>query len=567
MRDHKKIILFGAGEIGRRALKHFGSGKVAYFADNNEKKAGTYIEGIPVICLSQLKKIYKDYQIILSMDIGNSLTVSAQLDEIGISEYILYLKMENADTENVVHVAGDPVSKVLKMNMQQGNNQVLMVAYYFPPLSGSGVFRSIKFAKYLSEFKWHPTIISTDRTRFGWNYMDEGLMKEVPEDIGVIRVPDLINTLRETSLTNREQTLLPFLQEILQRDKKAYEIFSSFLHTKAGRTNLMTFPCGALAWAYDVIQYIEKNMDINQFQVVYTTSDPYSTHLIGFYLKEKYGIPWVADYRDPWTKYPGNNLDFSKPYNQLFAALEYILLKQADCNIMVEESLAHSYTVSVQLPAKKVVCITNGYDEKDFSDLAESEMKSEKFTINYSGVLHTEHAVRAFSTLLEAIYQLKLEKAMDFNQISLYMIGDIQEGQVVLQKYDWGNTLVETGYVSHAEVLQLNSTASILLLPIGDTPDLKPVHAGKFFDYLRSGRRILALAPKGGVVDRTLQETGHGKAFHNSQISEIKEFILQEYQKWQRGEEQERLHSPLIERFERKNLTGQLASIFNEVCH
>ena len=44
MRDHKKIILFGAGEIGRRALKHFGSGKVAYFADNNEKKAGTYIE-------------------------------------------------------------------------------------------------------------------------------------------------------------------------------------------------------------------------------------------------------------------------------------------------------------------------------------------------------------------------------------------------------------------------------------------------------------------------------------------------------------------------------------------
>ena len=193
---------------------------------------------------------------------------------------------------------------------------------------------------------------------------------------------------------------------------------------------------------------------------------------------------WVADYRDPWTKYPGNNLDFSKPYNQLFAALEYILLKQADCNIMVEESLAHSYTVSVQLPAKKVVCITNGYDEKDFSDLAESEMKSEKFTINYSGVLHTEHAVRAFSTLLEAIYQLKLEKAMDFNQISLYMIGDIQEGQVVLQKYDWGNTLVETGYVSHAEVLQLNSTASILLLPIGDTPDLKPVHAGTFFDYL-----------------------------------------------------------------------------------
>ena len=72
---------------------------------------------------------------------------------------------------------------------EQKGGRVLMAAYYFPPLSGSGVFRSIKFAKYLPLFDWEPTVISTDRPPNGWNFADQSQLKEIPEGMEVVRIP------------------------------------------------------------------------------------------------------------------------------------------------------------------------------------------------------------------------------------------------------------------------------------------------------------------------------------------------------------------------------------------
>lgn len=183
---------------------------------------------------------------------------------------------------------------------EQKGGRVLMAAYYFPPLSGSGVFRSIKFAKYLPQFGWEPTVVSTDRPPNGWNFSDQSQLKEIPEGMEVVRIPDGISTGREVSLSSdRVQAILGFLRSVLRFSPEADRIFSQMIQSREGIMQLLTFPCGALAWAYDAVQYIEKNLDLDRFQVIYTTSGPSSAHLIGFYLKQKYGIPWVADYRDP----------------------------------------------------------------------------------------------------------------------------------------------------------------------------------------------------------------------------------------------------------------------------
>lgn len=466
-------------------------------------------------------------------------------------------------TENSEELKQDIAALRQHLTEQKGG-RVLMVAYYFPPLSGSGVFRSIKFAKYLPMFGWEPTVISTDRPPNGWDYSDSSQLKEIPEGMEVIRVPDGISTKRETSMGGeRAQAIMNFLHSVLRFSPEADRIFSKVSQSHDGIVQLLTFPCVALSWAYDVVQYIEKNLDLNEFQAVYTTSGPESAHLIGFYLKQKYGIPWVADYRDTWTFNPyGVDYNPDNAKQRLRFELESVLLHSADCNLTIEDSLVDDYERHFGLDKGKVVSITNGYDEQDFISLKQSKERMDKFTINYSGLLYLEE--RSIVPVLIAIQQLGNEGKIDLSKLRFRIVGQPdEENMKEVQRYGLEQIIDQTGYLFHSQALQANVDANLLLLLVGDEPKFKPVYTGKFFEYLRSGRPILALAPKGGAVDRVLREGGHGEAMLSTQISKIKSMILREYKKWERGESAEPLHSPVIERFERKVLTQQLAEVLN----
>lgn len=480
---------------------------------------------------------------------------------------------QKPDDENILYNLKDTQEALeqLKQAEEKGGEpaagtkkRVLMAAYYFPPLSGSGVFRSIKFAKYLPLYGWQPTVISTDRPPNGWNFADESQVAEIPKDMEVIRIPDGISTGRETSLENsRVQAVLGFLRDILRLSPEADAIFAQYLQSAQGIRNLLTFPCGALCWAYDVVQYIEKNLDLSKFDAIYTTSGPSSAHLIGFYLKRKYGIAWVADYRDPWTDNPYGGYNPAIPYYKMLFELERLLLQQADCNLTVEESLVQTYMDHFDLPRERIRSITNGYDETDFTALP-CPGKCGKFTIQYSGLLYTPQ--RDAAPVLKALRQLIQEKKIDRKQIQFRITGASEPANLeAARQYGLEEILVQTGYISHSKALQCNLESNLLLLLVGDEAKFKNVYTGKFFEYLRSGRPILALAPKGGAVARVLRETGHGESFLSTQVGQIKAMILREYRKWQSGEPAELLRAPAIARFERKELTQQLAEVLDRV--
>lgn len=93
MDQEKKIILFGAGVYGKKALEYFGRDRVAYFADNNAELAGTQVEGVPVITFGQLQEIYKEYQIVISVSARTTPILAKQLESAGISDYVLYVEL------------------------------------------------------------------------------------------------------------------------------------------------------------------------------------------------------------------------------------------------------------------------------------------------------------------------------------------------------------------------------------------------------------------------------------------------------------------------------------------
>lgn len=569
METEKKVILFGAGNFGKKALAHFGHEKVAWFADNNAALAGTLIDGVPVITFEKLKEIHRDYEIVVATGPKLLFEIVPQLEQAGIKEYRVFLKMlaeKDGDPVPQAPPPGPACGAERPAQTEYNGKRVLMIAYYFPPLSGSGVFRSLKFAKYLPQFGWMPTVISTDRPRPDWDLKDTNLLQEVPREAEVIRLPDMIGTLRQMSFSpGEESALLAFLRDILRHSGEGSAIFDSLSQDPKDRTWLLTFPCTALLWAYEAVRYIEKNVDLRRFSVVYTTSGPCSDHLVGFYLKEKYGIPWVADYRDPWTDDPLGDYDARNPHHRLYFELESILLKKADRNLIVAESAVERYIRRFSLSPESVVCITNGYDERDFDTLRFSEEQPPEFSINYSGLLYSKY--RNVKPVLRAVQELAEEGSIDLRHVRFRVVGTADPGQGLetAKEYKLDSILVYTGYLPHQDALQLNYDSGLLLLLVGDGDRVKSVYTGKVFDYLRSGRPILALAPRDGVVDKVLRETGHGEAYGSAQLPEIKAMILREYQKWRRGEKRELLHSPRIERFERKRLTGQLAEVLDTV--
>lgn len=95
MQTDKQIILFGAGEYGKKALAFIGDDKVAYFADNNADAVGKKAEGKEIISFARLQQIHKDYQIVISVDARKASAIANQLEEAGIKEYTTYLEMAN----------------------------------------------------------------------------------------------------------------------------------------------------------------------------------------------------------------------------------------------------------------------------------------------------------------------------------------------------------------------------------------------------------------------------------------------------------------------------------------
>ena len=82
MHTGKKIILFGAGIIGRRALDYFGSEKVQCFADNY--KAGQIYLNKKVISFSELVALKNEYDIVLSANAESTLFMSKQCIDKGV---------------------------------------------------------------------------------------------------------------------------------------------------------------------------------------------------------------------------------------------------------------------------------------------------------------------------------------------------------------------------------------------------------------------------------------------------------------------------------------------------
>lgn len=377
--------------------------------------------------------------------------------------------------------------------MSPRERTLLLVAYFFPPLGGGGVQRWVKLLKYLRPLGWRSEVVTVKAQSY-W-VLDETLAADVPEDTVVHRTASLTGLDLLRSIRRHRRTAV----------QKAEAVRSTGgFQTLRWLTSCVLVPDAYLGWFPFALAAARARIERGGIDVLLTTSSPDSAHLVGLVLRERTGVPWVADFRDPWVR----RLTFRAPtplHARVQTWLEGRVLARADCVLVTNEATRADFLARYpELPKAKLVVLPNGFDPSDLAPGATSAGRSasdpgRRFVLAHTGLLSGK---RSLAPLLQGLRVLFEHRPELRSRLLVRQIGPRESVNDALVRQHGLSDVVEFGPPSrHPEVLQAMAVADGLLLLEADAPQGSLITPGKIFEYLAVGRPILALVPPGPAAD------------------------------------------------------------------
>lgn len=434
--------------------------------------------------------------------------------------------------------------------------RVLIITYYWPPSGGSGVQRWLKMSKYLPEYGWQPVIYTTENAEYP--IIDHSLEKDVAPNIEVIRRPitEPYSAYKKFLGINKDETVkMGFIQE-KEKDKNWKSDLSLWVR---GNFFIPDARCG---WVKPSVRFLKEYLNEHPVDAIISTGPPHSMHLIALKLKEALGLPWIADFRDPWTEIDYyNDLHLTAWADRKHHRLEQEVLTKADKVVTVAPDGARRLG---RLGNRNVRTIYNGFDRND--DAQTPVNLSEQFTITYLGVLSK---IQNPSNLWQALAELIKEDSGFDESLRINMIGQI-DSTVVSSINENGLTqhVAYSPYMPHDQVsaVHRSSTLLLLLLMPDSEPRAKGLLTGKLFEYMASGRPILCIGPEDGDAARILRETGAGQTISFEDKEKIKEALKNLYQRYLENT-LEGNTNPEVENYSRQVMTQQYAALLNQAIN
>jgi glycosyltransferase involved in cell wall biosynthesis len=307
----------------------------------------------------------------------------------------------------------------------------------------------------------------------------------------------------------------------------------------------------------------ERIINQNPMDVIYSTSAPYTAHLIAHHLHKRFRIPWVADFRDPWV---GNaNLRFPTAlHRKIVERLERQVIQDANHVLVVSPPMGQSICArNPGIDPAKITWLPNGFDAQDFDHVQPARRDKDRFYLVYTGSFYAQG--RTSQAILEAIQAVIANGQVPHERLRLRLVGNIGKAtQKWISELNLGAIVETPGYVSHEQSIAHLLAADVLLLIIGSSPDSAFVYTGKVFEYLAACKPILCLADK-GVASDLIRTACAGIVVPPDNVPQISRHITEMYQQWQNGRLRIVPDQPLIQTFARKQLTSRLAGIFNRL--
>ena len=425
--------------------------------------------------------------------------------------------------------------------------KVLVITYYWPPSGGGGVQRWLKFTKYLPEFGWQPIVLTPSNPSV--LEQDSSLMKDIDGSTKVVKIPiwepySLASKLLQTETIPK--------QGIVKKSKDKRFSLLAWL-----RGNFL-IPDTRIFWKSPAVKKAREIIETEHIDLVVTTGPPHSLHLIGLALKKRCKIPWIADFRDPWSDWDIlEQMKLTTRSRRIHAKLEAQVIDSADGVLTVSNTWAKDLSEKHQ---KSIKVITNGFEVVDLSK-ADSE-SPEKFRISHFGLINDLRNVSVFWAVLA---ELCVKDESFAHDLEVFLAGNVEEE--ILEKIMSSNlydSIKIAGYIPHEKLIEEYNKTAVFLLLTNNSKNAKGHIPGKVFEYLHFRRPILAFCKSGGDVAGIIENTKSGIAIDPGNIEQLRHAIEELYTNYKKGNILS--ENSDISNYERKNLCEHLALFFNEVC-
>ena len=436
--------------------------------------------------------------------------------------------------------------------------RVLIISYYWPPTGGSGVQRWVKFAKYLPSEGWQPVIYTPENPE--QLAVDESLAAEVPEAAEVVKTRiiepyELYKKLLRRSGHSKEAVEV---NPVNAQNKSLLQKAAMWV-----RGNLFR-PDPRCLWIGPSVRFLKKYLSEHPVDLIVSTGPPQSMHMIGLRLSRETGLPWIADFRDPWTKiFYFKHLSMTPATERWHKKMEKKVLDEASAVVAVSPLVQQEFQAMTDTP---VELITNGFDECDFSSEPCTQAyggASQEFTITHTGLF----AADGNPTVLWDVLAEKCHADEAFRKLLRIKLIGKTDDQILKALKDRGleSSLINMGYQTHSVAVDQQRQASVLILPLRKEPEYRAVLPGKLFEYLASQRPILGIGQPDGAMAMIVNETGTGTVIDWNDKEGISQYIEQCWKRHLEG----RLSSDGadLSRFTRRSLTRRMAGLFDKIIH
>ena len=432
--------------------------------------------------------------------------------------------------------------------------RVLIISYYWPPTGGSGVQRWVKFAKYLPSEGWQPVIYTPENPE--QLAVDESLTAEVPEAAEIVKTRiiepyELYKRVLRRSGHSKEAVEV---NPVNAQNKSLLQKAAMWI-----RGNLFR-PDPRCLWIRSSVRFLKKYLAEHPVDLIVSTGPPQSMHMIGLRLSRETGLPWIADFRDPWTKiFYFKHLSMTSATEKWHRKMEKKVLDEASAVVAVSPLVQQEFQEMTDTP---VELITNGFDECDFSSEQCTEAyggASEEFIITHTGLFAADgNPTALWDVLAEKCRTDEIFKKL----LRIKLIGKTDD-QILKALTDRGleDSMINMGYQPHSVAVEQQRQASLLILPLRKEPEYKAVLPGKLFEYLASQRPILGIGQPDGAMAMIVNETRTGTVIDWEDRKGLTQYIEQCWERHLEG----RLSTEGadLSRFTRRSLTRRMAGLFD----
>lgn len=381
--------------------------------------------------------------------------------------------------------------------------RLLMVAYHFPPVGGVGVERTLKHATFLPEHGWEPVVVAPSHSAY--RIVDPTSLHRIPPGLEIHRAPSvepahlrraIASVVRRRPSPGQAGSADSVPAPWAGRSRSG--LFRAWGNTAWGAlTSRVFFPDDQLLWVPAAVVAGLQAHRRAAVDAVYSSAPPVSGHLAAAVLADVLGVPWIADFRDPWM---GNAFVRSLPelHRMIGRDMERSIVARAERTVFATATWRDRYADRYPWRADRFIHIPNGYDRTDLGDRERKPAGTDTtFRVIHPGSIYGE---RELDLLLDGV-ALALEREPGLRDLlRIDIVGWLSAHNQAIaarRRAPLEPVVSFLGQRPRPEALAMERAADAGLILIADDPGRDADVNAKLFEYLGLDLPVLAIAPPG----------------------------------------------------------------------